>query len=165
MGGSAHGSLPLSANASNQRRQSKNSLRSVSNPSSKDKFKMYAQVVKEEISFQDKVELVQKILRENLYFSKFIHPTNLEYLATRAQIIDSQKYENNILLGNGQLPEITQEMVNTDPKLEMLFIGERSQDQNITRLLNPSEDYIYVIQGSVRTVSYTHLTLPTKRIV
>lgn len=43
-------------------------------------------------------------------------------------------------------------MVNTDPKLELQFIGERSQDQNITRMVNPSEDYIYVIQGTMKII-------------
>ena len=109
----------------------------MSDPSSRGKLKIYAKAVKEEISFKDRVDQIQKVLRENLYFSKFIHPTNLEYLAAQAQVIDSANFEKNILLGRGQLPEITQEMVERDPSLEIMFLGERTQDQDITRMLNP----------------------------
>ena len=43
-------------------------------------------------------------------------------------MIDSANYESNILDGNGQVPEISKEMVEKDPSLEMKFLGERSRE-------------------------------------
>ena len=57
------------------------------------------------------MQVIQKVLRDNLYYSKFIHPTNLEFLASAAEIIDSANYEKNILLGSGKLPEVAPDKV------------------------------------------------------
>ena len=90
---------------------------------------MYAKIVKEEISFNVKVQVIQKVLRDNLYYSKFLHPTNLEFLASAAGVIDSDNYEKNILLGCGKLPEITAEKLRRGgPQLEVQYLGERSQE-------------------------------------
>lgn len=64
-----------------------------------------------------------------MYFSKFLHPTNLEFLAAAAQVIDSANYEKNILLGSGKLPEITVDKVERGgPQYEVQYLGERSQE-------------------------------------
>lgn len=56
------------------------------------KFLDLADVLKDEIYFQKKVENCSKALNEILFFNKYLHTTTLEYMAKCSELVESGNY-------------------------------------------------------------------------
>jgi hypothetical protein len=112
------------------------------------------------------------ILKESLFFSRYLHPNTLEYLANCAEIVNSQKYELNILNASGKIPKVSEadfinldiyeKIIRTDEKKlspmilneikekRLLYMSERLQPQDLKKMINFLGDFIYVISGKVK---------------